>query len=405
MEFDVLDPQLYSGDPFPLYAQLRREAPVYWDAKNECWVLSRYDDVVAVSKNTKVFSSAQGVMVDGDMQISMITMDDPRHAQLRRIVSSGFTPRMVQVLKDRIEEITTTCIDTMARTNGCDFVPAFSVPLPLLVIAEMIGIRPEDYTRFEEWSDTMILAAGQQANEDIHARATQAYIEFAEYMADVCADRRAHPREDLVSALVAAESSGTLTSSDESITADELQMFLTLLLVAGNETTRNALSGGIVALSEWPEEKAKLLANPELINSATEEILRWVTPVTGFRRTATQDTEIRGQKIRAGQKVVVLYQSANRDESVFEDPEVFRVDRTPNDHVAFGIGAHFCLGANLARFEIRVALRELLRRLPDLRVAPGAGPVRVSSPLVMGIESLPVVYSPEVRAAGASPAL
>jgi cytochrome P450 family 142 subfamily A polypeptide 1 len=395
MEFDVLDPAFYAGDPFPTYADLRRSAPVYWDRKNECWVLSRYEDVVYVSKNPKLFSSGRGVMVDSDHQISIVTMDDPRHARLRSLISRGFTPRMVGLLERRIEEITTACIDTVASRGACDFVEVLSVPLPLLVIAEMIGIRNEDRERFAEWSDAMILAAGQDANPEITERAGRAYLEYSEYLKQIFEDRRQNPREDLVSILVGAEQVGQLVSDAENLSADELNMFMTLLLVAGNETTRNAISGGMVALSEWPEEKAKLLTNPDLLPVAVEEILRWVTPVVGFRRTATQDTEIRGQRIRQGEKVVLLYQSANRDEAVFEEPECFRVDRKPNDHVAFGIGTHFCLGANLARLEIRIALREVLRRLPDIDVAPGKGPLRVPSPLVAGIGSLPVVFTPE----------
>ncbi|MBM4267183.1 MAG: cytochrome P450 [Deltaproteobacteria bacterium] len=399
MEFDVLDPNLYAGDPFPAYAELRRHAPIYWDAKNECWVLSKYEDVVYVSKNPKIFSSAQGVMADADIMISIVSMDDPRHAQLRKVVSAGFTPRMVRALKSRIDEITTSCIDAIADRGECDFVHALAVPLPLLVIAEMLGVHHEDYARFEHWSDTMIVAAGQNDNLEILERASQSYVEFAEYMQGVFAERRVEPREDLVTVLVDAERGGILATNEDNISLDELHMFMTLLLVAGNETTRNAISGGLLALSEWPEEKAKLLANPGLIDSAAEEILRWVSPIVGFRRTATEDTVIRGQKIEKGQKVVMLYQSANRDEDVFGDADVFRIDRKPNDHVAFGIGAHFCLGANLARFEIRVALSEVLRRLPDIRVRPGVGPERVLSPLVRGIQSLPVVYTPENRSA------
>jgi cholest-4-en-3-one 26-monooxygenase len=181
-------------------------------------------------------------------------------------------------------------------------------------------------------------------------------------------------------------------------------MFMTLLLVAGNETTRNALSGGMAAFARFPEEWAKLRAHPELLDSAVEEILRFVTPVVGFRRTATADTQIDGRQVRKGDKVVMLYQAANRDPAVFDDPETFRIDRSPNDHLAFGIGAHFCLGANLARAELRIVFRELLRRLPDIHVAPGAAPVRLPSPLVAAIASLPVVFTPATGAADRLPA-
>jgi cytochrome P450 family 142 subfamily A polypeptide 1 len=396
--FHVLDPKLYAGDPFPTYAWLRKHDPVHWDDRNRCWVVTRYEDVAYVSKRTDLFCSGRGVMVDTDDPISIVTMDDPRHAELRRLISRGFTPRMVGLLEPRIEAIVTACIDAVAPLGACDFTQAIAVPVPLLVIAEMIGIRPEDRARFAHWSDTMVLAAGRSAEPEVLARAARAYAEYNEYLQEVFADRRRSPREDLVSVLVAAQADGKLASHDR-IAHDELQMFMTLLLVAGNETTRNALSGAIAAFSCFPEEWERLREEPELLPDAVEEVIRFVTPVVGFRRTATRDTGLRGRRIAAGDKVVVLYQAANRDEQVFDEPDRLRIDRRPNDHLAFGIGAHYCLGANLARAEIRIVLRELLRRLPDIRVAPGASPVRVPSPLVAAIESLPVVYSPE-RARG-----
>jgi cholest-4-en-3-one 26-monooxygenase len=398
MQIDVFDPELYAADPFPVYAALRREDPVHWDRKNEVWVLSRYVDVVQVSKNPQIFCNRFGVTRE-DTPISIITMDDPRHSQLRRLISRGFTPRMVATIERRIEEVTTACIDAVAARGVCDFATDLAVPLPLLVIAEMIGIRPEDRAAFHEWSDAMILAAGQQDRPEIISAATNAYLAYTEYLQEIFAERRREPREDLVSVLVQAQADGTLAKDDENISADELLQFMTILLVAGNETTRNAISGGMVALSENPEEWQRLREQPELLTTAVEEILRWVTPVVGFRRTVLSDTEIRGQPIRAGEKVVMLYQSANRDEEIFPEADRFRVDRRPNDHLAFGIGTHFCLGANLARAEIRVMYRELLRRLPDIRMAPGARPEMVRSPLVRGIASLPAVFTPERSAA------
>jgi cytochrome P450 family 142 subfamily A polypeptide 1 len=400
IQFRVLDPEFYAGDPFPTYARLRREDPVHWDDEARCWVVTRHADVTYVSKRTDLFCSGRGVMVDTDDAISIVTMDDPRHAELRRLISRGFTPRMVSLLETRIEEIVTACIDAIAPLGACDLTQAIAVPVPLLVIAEMIGIRPEDRARFAEWSDTMVLAAGRTSDPEILERAGRAYAEYAEYLQDVFAERRRAPREDLVSVLVAAQADGKL-AAHETIAHDELQMFMTLLLVAGNETTRNAISGGMAAFSRFPEEWARLRAHPELLASAVEEVIRFVTPVVGFRRTALRDTELRGRRIAAGDKVVVLYQAANRDEEVFDEPERLRIDRDPNDHLAFGIGAHYCLGANLARAEVRIVLRELLRRLPDIRVAPGAGPVRAPSPLVAAIESLPVVYTPESARADA----
>ena len=395
MSFDILDPDLYAGDPFPVYAWLRQNAPLYCDEKNQLWIASKYKDVEHVSRNPQLFCSGQGVMPDSDAPISIITMDDPRHAQLRALISRGFTPRMVRNLESRIGDIVTASIDAVAQRGSCDFVKDLAVPLPLLVIAEMIGIRAEDRDIFCEWSDTMILAAAQMQNADIVAAAVRAYAEYAEYLQGVFAERRAHPRDDLVSILVAAQTDGRLATNEDNISADELVQFMTILLVAGNETTRNAISGGMLALIENPEERAKLVANPDLVPVATEEILRWVTPVVGFRRTVTQDCELRGQKLHPGDRVLMLYQSANRDEDEFEEPNRFRVDRNPNYHLAFGVGPHFCLGANLARAEIRGLFRELLRRLPDIELAPGTAPIRVPSPLVRAIGSMPVVFPPE----------
>jgi cytochrome P450 family 142 subfamily A polypeptide 1 len=401
MQVDVYDPEFYAGDPFPTYAALRRDHPIHWDERNQVWVLSRYEDVVHVSKSPQVFCNRFGVTRE-DTPISIITLDDPRHSQLRRLISRGFTPRMVATLERRIEEVTTASIDAIANDGRCDFAGDLAVPLPLMVIAEMIGIRPQDREVFHEWSDAMILAASQQDRPEIINAATDAYLAYTTYLQEIFAERRREPRDDLVSVLIQAQADGTLAKDDENISADELLQFMTILLVAGNETTRNAISGGMVAFSEHPDEWRRLRENPELLPLAVEEILRWVTPVVGFRRTALEDAEIRGQPIRAGERVVMLYQSANRDEEVFVDADRFRVDRRPNDHLAFGIGTHYCLGANLARAEIRVMFRELLRRLPDIRMAPGARPEMVRSPLVRGIASLPVVFTPERKPSVAS---
>ena len=363
-----------AGDPFPTYAWLREQSPVHWDAKNGAWIVSRYEDVVYVSKNPKLFCSGQGVMVDADMQISIVTMDDPRHSQLRSLISRGFTPRMVQRLDERVREITTACIDAVAARGACDFAQDLAVPLPLLVIAEMIGIRHEDRAQFAQWSDTMILAAGQQANLEILEKASNAFAEYATYLQDVFAERRRNPREDLVSTLLAAESDGKLATDGENISADELLQFMTLLLVAGNETTRNTISGGLVALAQNPDQWARLVADRSLVTSAVEEILRWSTAVIYFMRTATKDTTLGGVEIAAGDPVVMVYASANRDETEFGPTAgEFDIGRTPNRHLAFGFGAHFCLGAALARLEITAVLECLLDR-GVTRLEP-AGPV------------------------------
>jgi len=395
VDFDILDPQLYATDPFPVYRWLRANAPVYRDEKHQLWLLSKYADVAYVSKNPKLFCSRFGVTPDADVMISLVTMDDPRHAQLRAIISRGFTPRMVAQLQPRIREVVAACIDAVIERGECDFVRDLAVPVPMLVIAELIGIRPDDRDRFWHWSDTMMLAAGQHGNQPVLEKAAAAYVEYADYLQEVFSDRRQNPRSDLVSVLLAAQQDGRLTTDEQNLSADELLQFMTLLLVAGNETTRNAMSGGMLAFCEHRGEWRRLVDNPALVPAAVEEVLRWVTPVVGFRRTATADTELHGRAIRAGDKVLMIYQSANRDEDVFDEPDRLRIDRDPNEHLAFGIGTHFCLGASLARLELRVLFEELIRRLPDLRLAPGAHAERLSSLLVRGIARMPMVFTPQ----------
>jgi cytochrome P450 family 142 subfamily A polypeptide 1 len=404
MHFDILDPQLYASDPFPVYQWLRDNAPLYRDEKNKLWIVSKYEDVAYVSKHPRLFCSGQGVTPDSDTAISIVTMDDPRHSQLRGIVSRGFTPRMVSQLEARIREVTIETIDAVVENGSCDFVTDIAMLIPLLVIAEMIGIRREDREAFGHWSDTMIAAAGQQNNMEVVQKAATSYIEYSTYLQGVFEERRREPRNDLVSVLIAAQDEGLLAADDGNLSADELLQFMTILLVAGNETTRNAMSGGMLALAENPTERARLQAHPELLPTAVEEIIRWVTPVVGFRRTVTQDTILRGQSLVAGDRVLMLYQSANRDDDAFSEPNSFRVDRHPNEHLAFGIGTHFCLGANLARLELRIAFEEIFRRLPDIDVAPGARAVRPPSVLVRSISGLPVTFTPQERSDREAPA-
>src|SRR5262245_6501891 len=394
MQPNLTDATLYAGDPYPTYRWLRREAPVYWDAASRLWVVSRYDDVVQVSKTPEVFSAAQGVLPESDAPVSIVCMDDPRHQRLRKLVNRGFTPRMVGLLEPRIRALATGLVDAIAARGACDLVHDLAVPLPLYIIAEMLGIRQEDFARFHDWSDRLIGVAGNYDDPVKVESSTSAYVEYGNYLKAVFEDRRRAPREDLVSILVAAQQDGMLAEDEEAMENDEIVMFMTLLLVAGNETTRNAIAGGMLALMENPDQYALLRERPALIDHAVEEILRFVSPIICFRRTATEDTHLRDQPIRAGERVLMLYQSANRDEDVFADPDRFDITRNPNPHVAFGIGTHFCLGANLARAELRIMVQELVNRLPDLRVAPGAAPARVASTLVRGISSLPVAFTP-----------
>jgi cytochrome P450 family 142 subfamily A polypeptide 1 len=389
-EIDAIDPTLHvRGVEHDVYSWLRTHDPVHRDEKNNLWVITKYDDVSYVERNPKLFCSAQGVRPKGGGadNLSIVSMDDPEHARQRRLVSRGFTPSRINALMAHIRELARELVDKIAARGECDFVDDIAKPLPLIVIAEMLGLPVGDRERLAHWSDTMMAAEGSEPDEPRGQEAAAAWAEYVTYLDALLADRRAHPRDDLISVL--------LSSADaDELKADELIMFLVLLLVAGNETTRNGLSGGMCALSHFPHERERLVNDLTLVNSATEEILRYVSPVISFTRTVTEGTELRGKQLRAGEVLLNLYPSANRDADVFDDPDTFRIDREPNLHLAFGTGPHFCLGANLARTEIRILLEELFARLPDMRVADGCGPVRGANSLVTTIQHLPVVFTP-----------
>jgi cytochrome P450 family 142 subfamily A polypeptide 1 len=384
---------------------LRNHEPVYWAEKADLWVVTRFEDVVTVSKDQQRFTSADGVRPGNPAKLGLIDEGEPRHGMLRKLINKGFTPRMVQVLEEKFLDITTETLDRIAKRGECDFVDDIAVPLPLLLIAEMIGIRREDFDRFHHWSDTMIAADGHENDPEIMARAGQAFMEYSGYVSEIIEERRRQPQDDLISILVNADDEGILGRFDIEASpgrddpehlaraANELIMLCVVLMVAGNETTRNALSGGMQLLIENPDQRQKLIDDPSLLKVATEEIVRLVSPVHSFSRTVTRDTELRDKQLEEGDVVLMVYPSANRDEREFPDAEVFDVTRNPH-HVGFGIGSHFCLGANLARMELRVAFRELLRRFPDMEYSDG-GPVIRPSALVRTCERMRVKYTPE----------
>ncbi len=385
-------------------AWLRAHDPVYWSEKTGLWIVSKFEDVSAISKSPELFCSGQGIVPGITVRQGLIDEDAPRHTQLRRLISGGFTPRMVGKLEEAFCEIVTETLDAVAPAGKCDFVDDVAVPMPLLLIAEMIGIDKKDRRDFHRWSDAMMAGSGNFDDPEVMAKAGAAFVEYSTYVTKIIEDRRASPRDDLVSILTGAKDSGLLEEFDVAETHgntdveqiemanDELTMLLVTLMVAGNETTRNALSGAVELLIRHPDVRRELIEDPSLVPDAIEEMLRLVSPVRSFARTATRDTELRGRRIEAGQKVLMVYPSANRDEDVFDAPDELRIRRKPH-HLAFGIGTHFCLGANLARMELRVALTELLRRMPDMDF-DGAGPEIRPNSLVRAYVHMPVRFTP-----------
>jgi cholest-4-en-3-one 26-monooxygenase len=406
---DLSSSETYEREiPHEYFKWLRENEPVYWQAPGAAqalpdgplelaqagfWALTRHQDIIDVSLDQKRFSSERGTVLlqnlDDDriaqLRLWMINQDAPRHTKLRKLVNKGFTKRMIQNMEAHIRTLSREIVDAVAQKGECDFVTSIASELPMLVIAELVGAPPEDRAKLFHWSNTMIGFEDPDFAEE--AKATDVMLEMLEYAGHLGKLRRDDPREDLTSVLVHADVDGERL--------DELgfNMFFILLVLAGNETTRNAISGGMLALSEHPDQREKLIRDPSLLTTATEEILRYVSPVITMRRTATCDTEIAGQKIRENDKVVLFYPSANRDARVFEDPARFDVTRDPNPHLAFGWGPHFCLGASLARAEIRCLFSELLTRVPDIEVD---GPVRrLRSSTVSSIKSMPVRFTPE----------
>ena len=380
----LTDGTFYGADPHPHLRWMRENAPVYWDAAGEVWGIARYEDVLAVSRDPPTWRTSGGIRPDSPAMSYMIDMDDPDHRKRRALVNKGFTPRRVQEREPRIREISIDLLERARAGGRFDFVRDVAAWLPLVVIGDMLGVDPADHARLLAWSEAMVLGTGATTLERMQD-AAQAFEEYVAYQRRVLADRRVRPRDDLVSILVHAEVDG------ERLSDDELLMETLLLLIGGDETTRHVLSGGMYQLLLHPAQRDALARDSGKIPTAVEEMLRWVSPIQNMARTAAHDVLLRGQQIRAGQKALLLYPSANRDAAVFVDPFRFDVTRTPNEHVAFGIGAHFCLGANLARLELRVLLEEALPRLAGLELASSDPPPLRASNFISGLESLPVV--------------
>jgi cytochrome P450 family 142 subfamily A polypeptide 1 len=387
-EIRLLDGDFYVDRPLEHYAWMRENAPVYWDASGGVWGVSLYEDVMAVSKAPEAFCSGKGSRPDSWVP-SMINMDDPEHKRRRNLVNRGFTPRRLADHEPKIRRICTRLIDAVCERGECEFVREIAAPLPLIMIGDMLGMPPEDFETLLRWSEDMLAVTSSTATPEKTEAGAKAAAEYFAYAADAIAQRRGRPGDDLLSVLVNAEIDG------DRLADDELQHEALLILVGGDETTRHVITEGALALIEHPAERQKLVENPSRIPVAVEELLRWVSPIKNMNRTATRDTELRGQRIREGEKLLLLYASANRDPRAFSSPDAFDVGRQPNDHVAFGgYGTHHCLGASLARLELRIMFEELLRRMPDIELATSAPlPLRPSN-FIVGVEEMPVRFSP-----------
>lgn len=394
---DLVSQQVYeAGPPHALYERLRREAPVFWHPEvsgRGFWSVMRYHDVQEVLRDSATFSSSRANQIEDyppdDPRVSgdaLINMDPPKHTQYRRVVNKGFTPRVISQLEPHIRALVTAMIDQVAPRGECELVEALAGNLPLHVLLELLGIPDEDLDKVLDWSLRML-----RLQDPEYATSPQEGMELMQtvfgYTHQLAEQRRRAPREnDLLSLLMEA------TVEGHELSPSEFSLFFALLLAAGHETTRNLIANGMLALIEHPDQRERLLQDPSLIPSAVEEVLRFSPPVIYFRRTAMRDTGLGGQRIAQGDKVVVWFPSANRDEEIFPDPHTFDVGRKPNEHLSFGHGPHFCLGASLARLEARVAFEEILRRLPDMTLA--GPPVRLRSNFLNGLKRMPVRFTP-----------
>jgi cytochrome P450 len=391
---NLADPGTYSeGMPYDAFRKLRERAPVAWHPYKDgpgFLALTGYDEVVAVSRDSVTWSSeTDAVYFDvpgpddfADMRgVMMLTMDPPRHTKLRALVNKGFTPRQVAKLNERIADMARDVVDKVIEKGECDFVKDVAGALPSYVIAELLGIPLEDGYRLYELTE--ITNAGLLGD----ARVSEAGMQMFAYAAELATRKRAQPGDDIATSLLHAEVDG------QRLTDMEFNFFFILLLNAGGDTTRNLVAGGMRVLMENPEELAKLEADPSLLPTAVEEMLRYVSPVISFMRTATKDTELRGVRVKKGERAAMFYPSANRDETQFADPDLFDITRTPNPHMAFGGGGtHFCLGANLSRVEAAAIVPEVLSRMKNLELAGRVE--RMPSTLINGIHSMPVRFTP-----------
>ena len=399
VQWNPFSPETHAN-PYPVYKQMREQEPMYWSELLEGRILTRYDDVVAVLKHPRMSADrrrARNRFVQQAMEAqaaagplaqanTMLSSDPPEHTRLRGLVSKAFTPRVVENMRPRIQQIVDGLLDGVQDKGNMDLIWDLAYPLPVIVIAEMLGVEPEKRDTFKRWSDDIVATlGGPLATPEVQERGRQSSMEMAEYFKVVIAQRRKDPREDLLSLMIAAEEEGKVLSEEE------LLATCILLLAAGNETTTNLIGNGMLALLRNPGQLAMLRNDPSLVDSAVEEFLRYDGPVQATGRVALEDVEIAGTVIEEGQIAMCLLAAANHDPAVFENPDALDITRQDNKHVAFGYGIHFCLGAPLARAEGQIAFRSLMERLPAPRLA--ADDVEWGGTFILrGLKNLPITF-------------
>lgn len=400
-QIDLLADTWADRVPHAEFARLRRDRPVFWHPEvypegpdTGFWAITKHQDIIDISRDHATFSMELGssfIKTQSEenlmaMRLSLLMMDPPRHDRVRKLISAGFTPRQIRGLMEKIDHHAKELVQSIAAKGQVEFVDELSAMLPIQIICEMLGIPKKDWAQMKVWSDRLVGFDDpelQRTPEDGNIAAAEMFM----YCDALVAEKRETPTDDILSTLVHAEVDG------DRLDTAELNLFFVTLVIAGNETTRNLISHGMLALFQHPEQLEKLQNNLDLMPTAVDEMLRWGSSIQNFRRTATKDTVVNGQEIKAGDKVVTFYLSGNFDEEVFGDPFNFRIDRTPNDHVTFGGGGiHFCLGSHLAKAEIGAVIREVITQLPDIHLA--AEPVRLRSDFINGVKRMDVEFTP-----------
>ena len=386
-DIDLTDGNFFAGDSRAAYRWMRAHEPVFRD-RNGLAAAASYQAVIESERQPELFSNAGGIRPDQPAMPMMIDMDDPAHLLRRKLVNAGFTRKRVKDKEESIGALCDALIDSVCERGECDFVRDLAAPLPMAVIGDMLGVLPEQREMFLKWSDDMVTFLSSEVSRDDFQISIDTFTAYTAFTMDMIAQRRKEPTDDLISVLIHSEVDG------ERLTDDEIVVETLLILIGGDETTRHTLSGGTEQLLRQPDQHTRLVNDLQLLPNAVEEMLRWTSPVKNMCRMLTADTDFHGTQLKQGEKIMLLFESANFDEKVFDDPENFSIDRYPNNHMAFGFGTHFCLGNQLARLELTMMQERLLQRLSDMRLGSDDQlPLRPAN-FVSGLQSMPVRFTP-----------